>query len=75
MSLWWKSYIGLYMLWYSPNSDTKQEIQQIEFCVGGSDYCLHSAVFSMRRYNVFESDVYSIICRHHMHADFHTQIT
>ena len=47
LSLWWKSYIGLYMLWYSPNRDTKQEIKQIEFCVGGSDYCLHSAAFSI----------------------------
>ena len=25
--------------------------------------------FSILRYNVFESDVYSVICRHHMHTD------
>ena len=47
MFAWWKSYIGLRVLWYSPSRDTKQEIQQIEFCVGGSDYCLHSTAFSI----------------------------
>ena len=58
MSVWWKSYFGLRALWYSPSRDTKQEIQQIESCVGGSDYCLHSAAFStLGINNVFESDV------------------